>query len=288
MTMTDWYAYALAAFFLMGIQNFLYKVSAERGCHTGWVTFFFMATVAGLSALLWLIRREPVADPGLLLFLSLLNGFSFLLATVTHIESLKYLPATTVYPITRLNLVIVTVFSVIVLKDHLSLRQIGGILCAMGAIPILTRGVDKGEGGKGQGPKGFIYLAICLLASSLASISSKYAAMYVSKIAFLTLVYAMAALASPALGHRFRATAVRSGRRGTFSLGFAIGILNFGGYLAFLQALSRGPLSLVASIVSMHFVVAVILSIFIYRERLTTLRVLGFMLTILSIALIGF
>ena len=67
-----------------------------------------------------------------------------------------------------------------------------------------------------------------------------------------------------------------------------VGVLNFGGYLAFLKALSRGPLSLVASIVSMHFVVAIILSILIYRERLTAPRVVGFILTALSIALIGF
>ena len=286
--MTDWYTYALAAFFLMGTQNFLYKVSAERGCHTGWVTFFFMATVAGLSFLLWLIRGESVTNPGLLLFLSLLNSSSFLVATVTHIESLKYLPATTVYSITRLNLVIVTVFSVIVLGGQLSFRQIIGLLCAMGAIPILTRGLDKGDANEGREPKGIIYLVVCLLASALASISSKYAAMYVSKAAFLTLVYAIAALASPVFGHRFRTTDVRSDRKGTFSLGFAIGVLNFGGYLALLKALSLGPLSLVASIVSLHFVVAVILSLFIYRERLTTPRVLGFMLTILSIALIAF
>ncbi len=286
--MTDWYTYALAAFFLMGAQNFLYKVSAERGCHSGWVTFSFTATVAGLSGILWLIRWEPVASPGLLLALSLLNGLSFLIATVTHIESLKYLPATTVYSITRLNLVVVTAFSVIFLKDRLSFGQIAGILCAVGAIPILTVGPGKDEAAKGRGRQGFVYLAVCLSASTVALISSKYAAMHVSKIAFMTLVYTMATLASTAFGNRFRTSVAKNSYGFTFSLGFAIGILNFAGYLAFLKALSAGPLSLVASIVSMHFVVAIVLSVFIYRERLTTPRVIGLVLTILSIALIGF
>ena len=271
----------------MGVQNFLYKVSAERGYHTGWVSFFFMATVAALSSILWLVQRESVPNPALLIFLSLLNSISFLVATVSHIESLKYLPATTVYSITRMNLVIVTAFSVCFLDDHLSLRQVAGILCAIGAIPVLTRGTDKDWTAGNPGPRGFIYLAVCMAAGALASISSKYAAMYVSKAAFLTLVYTMATLGSTAFGNRFRATTVRTGKWGTFGLGLAIGILNFGGYLAFLKALSLGPLSLVASIVSLHFVVAVILSILIYRERLTILRAFGFALTILSIALIG-
>ncbi|NLW36774.1 DMT family transporter [Syntrophorhabdus aromaticivorans] len=286
--MTNWYSYALAAFFLMGTQNFLYKVSAERGYHTGWVTFFFMATVACLSSIMWLVRREPIADFSLLIFLSFLNSLSFLVATVTHIESLKHLPAATVYSVTRLNLVIVTLFSVFFLKDQISSRQIAGVLCAIGAIPILAQGPNKGETATSRGRQGFIYLAICLFASALASISSKYAAMYVSRIAFLTLVYTMATLASAGLGNRFRTATVKSNRRGTFGLGLAIGILNFAGYLAFLKALSSGPLSLVASIVSMHFVVAIVLSIFIYRERLTLPRALGFVLTVLSIALIGF
>lgn len=219
MTMTDWYTYALAAFFLMGAQNFLYKVSAERGCHSGWVTFSFTATVAGLSGILWLIRWEPVASPGLLLALSLLNGLSFLIATVTHIESLKYLPATTVYSITRLNLVVVTAFSVIFLKDRLSFGQIAGILCAVGAIPILTVGPGKDEAAKGRGRQGFVYLAVCLSASTVALISSKYAAMHVSKIAFMTLVYTMATLASTAFGNRFRTSVAKNSYGFTFSLG---------------------------------------------------------------------
>ena len=69
----------------------------------------------------------------------------------------------------------------------------------------------------------------------------------------------------------------------TLVIGIAMGVLNFVGYYAFLSALSIGPLSLVASITGMHFVVSVVLSILIYRERLTFIRVIGFLLTILSI-----
>jgi drug/metabolite transporter (DMT)-like permease len=49
--------------------------------------------------------------------------------------------------------------------------------------------------------------------------------------------------------------------------------------------LSRGPLSLVTVITSMHFVVAVILSTLIYHERLTPMRLAGVVLTIASLVL---
>jgi drug/metabolite transporter (DMT)-like permease len=65
-----------------------------------------------------------------------------------------------------------------------------------------------------------------------------------------------------------------------------MGILNVAGYYAYLTGLSRGPLSLVTVITSMHFVVAVILSILIYRERLTPMRLAGVALTVASLVLL--
>ena len=51
--MGSWYTFAIIALFLMGVQRFLYKVSAEKRCNTAWTTFSFMATVAILSSILF-------------------------------------------------------------------------------------------------------------------------------------------------------------------------------------------------------------------------------------------
>lgn len=65
-----------------------------------------------------------------------------------------------------------------------------------------------------------------------------------------------------------------------------MGILNVAGYYAYLEGLSRGPLSLVTVITGMHFVVAVIFSLMIYRERLTPASFAGIVLAALSLILI--
>jgi uncharacterized membrane protein len=62
-----------------------------------------------------------------------------------------------------------------------------------------------------------------------------------------------------------------------------MGIINFAGFYSFLKALSLGPLSIIVSITGMHFVIAVILSALIYKERLTRLKLLGISLTIVSV-----
>jgi uncharacterized membrane protein len=46
-----------------------------------------------------------------------------------------------------------------------------------------------------------------------------------------------------------------------------IGVLNLAGFYCYLRALALGPLAVVASINGMHFVVAVALSVLLYRER---------------------
>jgi drug/metabolite transporter (DMT)-like permease len=151
---------------------------------------------------------------------------------------------------------------------------------------ILAKGMNKdGTPGKYSKP-GFVLLVISLFTSAIAGISSKFAAMYVGKLSFLAIVYSIAALSSLAFMKR-RINVEPPGRyRATLFIGIAMGILNFVGYYSFLTALSNGSLSLVASITGMHFVVAVVLSILIYKEKMTLFRVIGFLLTILSIILL--
>jgi len=286
--MSSWFVYSLAAFFLMGLQGFLYKVAAERRCDTARTTFVFMATVAVLSFIFWAYLREPIGNLTILTILAFVNSLTFLAATMSFIEALKFVPATTAYSVARLNLVILTIFSFVWFHDRLSMHQISGIVIALAAMLILTKGMNQGDVRQEHSKKGFAFLMISLFTSAIAAISSKYAAMYVGKLSFLAFVYSIAALSSAALFKKPNINAPQSDKAvATVTIGLAMGILNFFGYYAFLMALSKGPLSLVASITGMHFVVSVLLSILIYRERLTSARVVGFFLTILSIVLLS-
>jgi drug/metabolite transporter (DMT)-like permease len=283
---TSWFWYSLTAFFLMGLQGFLYKVAAERRCDTARVTFIFMSTVAVLSFALWAYLREPIGDLKTLTILALINSLSFLVATMAFIEALKSVPSTTAFSVMRLNLVILTIFSVAWFHDRLSPYQMSGIAISLAAMLLLSKSMGGNETPKEQSRRGAVFLVISLFASAVAGISSKFAAMYVGKLSFLTIVYTIAALSSLAFTKKQTPVEPQGSRRITLVAGIAMGVLNFVGYYAFLSALSNGPLSLVASITGMHFVISVILSVLIYREILTPGRVIGFLLTIASILLL--
>jgi drug/metabolite transporter (DMT)-like permease len=284
--MTNWYLFSIVALILMGVQRFLYKVSAERKCSTVWTTFSFMTTVTLLSALFFFLRGEAISNAKMLWITAALNSGSFLAGTITHIEALKHIPASVVYPVIRLNMVIVVLFSLFFFHDRVSVYQALGMGLAVAVILILTRDMDDKRAGYRNIRKGLILVFISVMSGSVASISSKFAALYANKLAFMALSYFMGACFSLGLTTRWDTGGAKKNRKEALTIGVLMGLINFVGFYAFLKALSVGPLSIIVSMVGMHFVIGVVLSAIIYKERMAFLRVLGTLLTIVSIILL--
>jgi drug/metabolite transporter (DMT)-like permease len=285
--MTGWFPFALAALLLMGMQRFFYKVAAERSCDTALTTLAFMATVTAISGTVFLVRDAAVPDLTFLMLVGLANSLAFLVATVTHIEALKKLPARIAYPLIRLDAVLVVVISFIFFHEQAMGRQQIGIVLALAAVFLIAR--ERGGGVKSarKSASGFLFVAGAILAGAGAAVSSRFAALDTDKVAFMAVSYGLSTLFVAGFGERGRRLGkVTAGNAAALRIGCTMGILNVVGYYAYLEALSRGPLSLVTVITSMHFVVAVVLSIIIYRERPTPLGISGIFLTVISLILL--
>ena len=70
-------------------------------------------------------------------------------------------------------------------------------------------------------------------------------------------------------------------------IGFFIGLFNFAGFYALLSALSKGHLSVINSMNGLSFVIAIKLSIIVYKEKVTFRRVVGIVLAVLAVVLLG-
>ncbi len=284
-TMETWYVLSIVALLLLGTQRFLYKVAAERKCITVQTTFFFMSTVTLLSTAAFFISNGTVETLSGLLIPSLFNSAAFLVSTIAHIEALRFLAASIVYPLIRLDIVLVVLFSVFFFKDHLSIINLAGILMALMVMIILALEGRKKEKDSSSIRAGFVCIVLAVLGGAVASISSKFAALHTNTLAFMALSYLIAAISS--LGLKKSVQPGSGPMRDSILVGLAMGLLNFGGFYAFLQALAYGPLSLIASITGMHFVIAIILSVILYHERLTPGRASAIVLTIASIIFLG-
>jgi len=284
--MDNWYTLAIIAVILMGTQSFLYKVSAERNCNTAWTTFSFMATVALLSSVVFFLRSESAPNITFTFFVGILNSSAFLAATMTHIEALKRLPASIVYSIVRLNVVVVVLFSIVYFKDRPTYYQIAGIMLAVIVILILTRQLEADKPSAGQTKGGLILVFVSLSCGSIASISSKFAAMHANPLTFMAISYLFSTLFSIGLRNKLQTEPVQANHKEALAIGLSMGLINFVGYYTFLKALSLGPLSIVIAIIGLHFVIAILLSVMIYKEKLTPPIIAGVSLTILSVILL--
>ena len=284
--MMNWYTYSILALVLLGSQRFLYKVSAEKNCSTGLTTLTFMTTVTILSVIVFFTLGEPLGNIKMLVAIGSWNSIAFVIATISHIESLKHIPASVVYTLIRLNIVIVVIFSIIYFNDKISLFQIAGILLSLAVVMVLRQSASEEEGSSRNLRRGFILAFISLFAGAMAVISSKFAALHTNSVAFIAYSYGLGMILS--LGVKKRMGQEKGGGNPSeaFIIGIAMGLLNLGGYYAFLKALAAGPLAVIGSIMGMHFVIAIILSAFIFKEKITSKRALGIMMTVVSVILL--
>ena len=282
-SMADWYLYSVLALLLLGVQRFLNKVAAERNCSSSLTTAVFMGTVTLFSAVTFLLSAETPTNVSSLLVLSLVNSFSFALATISHIEALRHLPSGIVFPLTRLSLVVVVITSVVYFGEQLSSLQWLGILLGLAVVVVLVQDLRTDGGGQGNRRAGLLFVAVCILCGAVAAISSKLAVVSTSKAGFMTLSYLLGTGFSLAISKKWGQAKKLGTSREAVVIGILMGALNFFGFYAFLTALESGPLSAIALITGMHFVIAIILSVVLYREKLTVARSIGIGLTLLAV-----
>ncbi len=281
----NWFFLTVICLFLYGIQRFLYKVSAERNCNTAWTTLSFMGTVAFLSTILWLTSDETVKNLSWLLILSLINSLTFFVDTIVTIEALRYLPTNVVYPLARLSAVLVVIFSLLYFHDQLNAYQATGVIMAIGVILTLTRFTDQERRENRNLRKGLLLIGLAVLTGAVAAVSSKFAALYTNQMAFIALTYTLSMMFSLGLRKPFEKEGASPRYGEALLIGFFIGLVNFGAFFALLQAMARGPLSIIIPVVGMNFVVANILAAVFYREKLTWVKGLGILMTVISLAL---
>ncbi|PTN36906.1 DMT family transporter [Desulfonatronum sp. SC1] len=292
--MQTWYLYSLLALLLLGGQRFLYKVAAAKNCGTFLTTFCFMITVAVLSSGLLVLFPPIVPSLTFLALISLANSLTFVSATLAHIQALKHMPATVAYPLIRMNIVLVILFAVVFLQERLEPLQILGVALSLATIWVLGRDSAPDSNARTK-TKGLFLVLLAMLAGALSAISSRYAAQHTDLLAFIALSYVFSTLFTLALAprmftpdqaHTVPHTAPRGSRKLAAGIGLAMGLLNLAGFYLFLKALALGPLAIVASINGMHFLVAVVLSVLIFREKLNPSRLLGLALAIVAIVLL--
>ncbi len=281
--MPEWYLLSLAALLLLGSQRFLYKVAAERKCSSSLTTAVMMGTVTLLSAAAFFATREPTGDLTSLVLLSVINSAAFAFATVAHMEALRHLPAGITFPLTRLSILAVILFAIVFFGERPSSFQWIGIVMGFGVVALLAAEAKTDTRPDGRAGAGLLYIAVCVLCGAVAAIASKLAAVSTSIAGFMALSYLLATFFSVAIDRKWGRKDAGAKPGDAVKIGVAMGLLNFFGFYAFLSALATGPLSMISLLTGMHFMIAIVLSVLLYRESVSRPKVIGIALTLVAV-----
>ena len=250
--MEPWVVYTIGATVLYGVLNFLFKAAAERGHDTdGLVSVVGLAVaVMALATLPFTAARPWAAFTGPVL------GVAFFGETPRPIQVLGIAAGLGVLAVVAVEQ-----------REHVRFSRgsavAAGILLALGSALFTALSMTVGK----------------LMAETPGN-----------RIAYIAASYALVWVFT---GTREAVRRRRSGRpRRGFSLemalfGVAIGALNYAGYFLVLQAFGSGPISLSQAIFSSSIVVPILLTRWVYGEKLTPLRWAALALALLSVVLIG-
>ena len=138
----SWYFFALLSLGLYSIQGILLKYAAIKDCDKEITTLYFLFTVAIISfPLLFLKGSLEITILGLIW--AVINGIFYCIQLMTRIGALKFVPASIVYPIIRLNIAVVVLILILILKEKITLLNSTGIVLAVISLYLLSKGEKK-------------------------------------------------------------------------------------------------------------------------------------------------
>lgn len=284
--MAPWFAQALLALLFIGLQRFFYKVAAERGCGTVLTSVVFMGSVAAVSWLLFLLGADRGVPTVAMVLWGLVNGLAFLGSAALTMEALRHVPAAAGYSLTRLSTVLAAVFSIFYFHDRLQPRQLLGILLAVSVVFLCARGRAVGAQRPGARYRWGVMLALlAMLSGTVASVSSKFAALQADKWGFMAISYSFSTCAAVAMRRREWNRLPSGPWRATLVIGLAMAGLNLVGFYLLLLALETGPLAVIAPLTGLHFVIAIMLAAVVYRERPSLPNMAGMVMAIVAVLL---
>ena len=220
-----------------------------------------------------------------------LQGALFFITTESRLAALKVnVPAAVLFPIIKFSTPVVVVLSAVAFDEWDSVsepRRVIGIALAVGATCLIMQRRAPGESmGSHQGLR-FAFVAMT------ASVGAAFAAKYpfegsgdVSIFGFMAVSNATNLLLATVMLARSRVSVSLPALRLGVRWGVLIGVLNFAGFGAFLQAVKEGDLALVASVNSLYILIPIVFSSWWYREYLSPQRRVAVAISVFAVGLL--
>ncbi len=286
--METWILYALASAFIGGFYAFSFKVIAQRNYDTYLSTIYSYGIATILSWLL-LIYSGNIPEIGTVFFLvgfmGFINIFFYSTSILTRVESMRNIDSVIFFPLYKTFWpIMVTTVSVFIFQEHLSWREIMGIIFGI-LVPLMLLTKSENHIQKNLW-KGVIFVVITSILTSISSIIPKFIHVWNYDIELFIFTSFLFGMMFSVVGYLFHSKKsdkkYRTHQIAPFSM--VVGMIHFLAFYTFMRAIS-GNLAIAFTINSFSILVPIILSIIFYGEHFNLKKGIVIGLSIISILL---
>jgi len=278
----SWFPFSILATLLFGVALVFYKYPSAKK-YSRFSTAFWSLLVSAVLSLVFFFSYLPLTTNGML-WLAFLWGISFPIIMLLQMYALEHVDTNVLFPVTTTASLVVTVLvGIFAFSEYVTLLQGAGILLA-----VITVFLFLYKRGKSQfAPLVLGVGSAIIFVSAFNKVLQKIVADNFDIHAFQIYQYLFATfIALLVLFFVHKKDSKKELLSGGFKIGIPIGLFSFfGGYALFI-ALTKGPFPLITSIHSLYIFATAITAYFLFRESITTRKILLMVLAVVAVLLI--
>ena len=278
----SWFPFSILATLLFGVAIAFYKYPSARK-YSRFSTAFWSLLVSAVLSLIFFFSYLPLTTGGML-WLAFLWGISFPSIMLLQMYALEHVDTNVLFPVTTTTSLVVTVLvGIFAFGESVTLLQSMGIFLA-----VITVFLFLYKGGRSQfAPLILTVGSAIIFISAFNKVLQKivadnfdihafqiYQYLFATIIAFLILLYV------------HKRNYKKELLSGGFKIGVPIGLFSFFGGYALFVALTKGPFPLIISIHSLYIFATAITAYFLFKESMTSRKILLMVLAVIAVLLI--
>ncbi|MFC7442954.1 EamA family transporter [Laceyella putida] len=265
-----WFILALFSSLTFGLAGFMMKISSH---HKGSNNYLLLGLyVSGALGFLWWMLQTGVAlfTWPIILF-GIMIGFGSAVGNLLFMKALEVGPASLTAPLTNSNIVLTVAMSILIYDEAISWTETIGVVLLVTAISLLPIDPNESLRIRNIAWYGFVLTATLLffLRNGGLKITEE---LHLPNATILFISYVVGII-------WFGVGILRGGqpeppraRSIGWWWGLGAGVFSFAGLQIYSIALSKGPASIIAPIFATNSLIVALLSILIYRERLSLMQ----------------
>lgn len=277
-----WFILALISFLTFGLSGFFMKVSSyHRGSneHLLWGLYL----TGSLFFFIWMLITGNTYLSTEIFIAGIIVGFGSAIGNLLFMKALMLGPANLTSPLVNINILLTVTMSIIIFDEQIQWLEVIGITMLILAVSLIP--IDPNESLRINNPRWYSFVLLATFLFFLRNGGLKITeelGLNNTSILFISYLFGLIWFTLDMMKKKSFSFSLQADKVG-LRWGLLAGIFSFAGMQFYALALEQGPASIIAPLFAANSLVVAILSIWLYKERLSLVQTVSLLLLFLGI-----